>query len=128
MLKLVTYVGLPFLPIITFSIISPLVLRIKTTSKSFYIFGMPWIFKIEKEKLEKISIITYGIAFLPKNGHYKYMKSSKSGRYEGWKIIKFPNLKGWGALIDFFKDMNPAVDINWDALNEEKENYIRKKL
>ncbi len=123
-----TYILGTIIGVLGLSLVSPFLLIITSTKNLANFIGFPWIFKIKKDKLERVSIITYGIAFLPKNGYYRYMMSSKNGRYKGWKIIKFPNLKGWGALIEFFNDMNPQIDINWDALNDEKEEYIREKL
>ncbi|MGM0510199.1 MAG: hypothetical protein ACQESD_03625 [Thermoplasmatota archaeon] len=57
LIRLITYFGLPLLPLITFSIVSPILLIIDSGSNHFYFIGFPWIFKIKKDKLERVSII-----------------------------------------------------------------------
>ena len=115
------------LALITFSRVSPLILVLNENTITF--IGIPWIFRMKRENMEKVVIRNWGFEFIPKHKKdYRWVYTWKEGKYSGYKGISFGSLGGWGALINFFKPNNPQIDIKWKVLSKKAKRYIQNEL
>ena|GEM_PF-4134338 len=115
----------PLLTFITISLVSPLILIIHGDTATF--IGLPWVFRIRRDKLARVMIINYGFAFIPKDSSdYRFVQKGEEDVVKGYKILKFWNLKAWGELILFLRPEQMMID--WPSLKDKEKNYILKKV
>jgi len=115
----------PIISYVSLTKVSPLILIIHNNTATF--IGLPWVFRIRRDKLARVMIRTYGFGFIPKNPKdYRWASMEDKGELKGYKVLRFWNLKAWGELITFLKP--DEIVINWPALKEKEKSYILEKI
>ena len=118
----------PLVTFIAITLVSPLFLIIHGDTATF--IGIPWVFRIRRDKLADVVFENYRILFLPNNpGDYRWVYKLKEGTdMDGHKMIGFANLKAIGALIDLLQPPPSKMIIHWEFLNEKAKRYFARKL
>jgi len=112
---------------IVLTLVSPLILIIHGDTATF--IGIPWVFRIKRERVKGVVIKNYGFEFLPINPKdYHWIYTYKEGEFKGYKKLTFGNLKAWGELMGFLWPVAEGININWDVMKDKEKNYILKRI